>query len=153
MVKRFFIPIMVLLAIAILAASAVAQQTGLEQEAEDRRIVASTLLDELNARTFNSSSAQDSLMLANNAFDDGMQFYDSGNWQAAIDSFDNASYLGGEAVAYEEVGDVIGLDFPWGDGIDLDDIGQGVRSSDFPILLGIIFVSVFIILPVTYVMV
>jgi len=136
----------------MLATSVFAQQTGLEQEAEDRRSEASELLGELNSRNWESQTAMEKLEQANNAFDEGMNFYDNQEWQNAIDSFNDTIYLGGEAVAYEEAGEIIediDLGIPWGE-VDIESIGQGVRSSDFPILMGLIFVSVFVILPVTY---
>ena len=147
------VPFIILLAFAMLAASVLAQQAGLEQMAEDKRFEASTLLTELNGRNFENQDAQESLMQANNAFDEGMMFFDNQDWQTAIDSFDNAIYLGGEAVVREEAGEImdeIGLDIPWGDGIDIESIGQGVHPADLPILWGVIIVSIFVIMPVTY---
>jgi len=155
MTKILFAPIIIMLALTLLATSVLAQQSGLEKTAEEKQFEASTLLGELNAREFENPNAQESLMQANNAFDEGMTFFESGSWQNAIESFDNAIYLGGEAVVFEEaedidIGEVTGLDMPWGEGIDLENVGTGVKSSDFTMLMGIIFISIFIILPVTY---
>ena len=152
MAKRF-IPIIIMLALVMLAASVLAQQTGIQQEAEEKRFQASELLGELNNRDFENQDARESLMRANDAFDQGMTFYNNEAWLAAIDSFNDAIYLGGEAIVFEEdidIGEITGLDLPWGDEMDLDGIGQGVQQADLPILWGIIFVSIFVILPVTY---
>ena len=152
MAKRF-IPIIIMLALVILAASVLAQQTGIQQEAEEKRFQASELLGELNNRDFENQDARESLMRANDAFDQGMTFYNNEAWLAAIDSFNDAIYLGGEAIVFEEdidIGEITGLDLPWGDEMDLNGIGQGVQQADLPILWGIIFVSIFVILPVTY---
>ena len=153
MAKRLFVPIIIILALAMLTASVLAQQTGIQQEAEEKRFQASELLGELNARDFESQDARNSLMQANDAFDQGMTFYENEAWLAAIDSFDDAIYLGGEAIIIEEdidIGEITGLDLPWGDGMDLDGIGQGVHPADLPILIGFILMTVFIVLPVTY---
>ena len=152
MAKRF-IPIIIMLALVILAASVLAQQTGIQQEAEEKRFQASELLGELNNRDFENQDARESLMRANDAFDQGMTFYNNEAWLAAIDSFNDAIYLGGEAIVFEEdidIGEITGLDLPWGDEMDLNGIGQGVQQADLPILWGIIFVSIFVILPFKY---
>ena len=92
--------------------------------------------------------------MAQNAYEEGMGFYNAGEWENAIQSFDNAIYNGEEALTLEGVDDAmdeIGPDIPnIGDGIDIDSIGQGVRPSDLPLLWGIIIISVFVIIPVTY---
>ena len=152
MAKRY-VPIIIIMVFTLLAASVLAQQGGLEQVAEDKRFEASELLGELNSRNWENQDAMDSLNQANDAFDGGMGFYDNQEWQNAINFFNDAISLGEEAIVYEEAGDVIddmGLDIPWGDGVDIESIGQGVRSADFPILMGIIFISIFVIMPVTY---
>ena len=153
MAKRI-VPIVIIMAMALLASTIMAQQMGLEQEAEDRRFEASELLGELNSRDFESQDARISLDDANSAFDAGMSFYDNQEWQNAIDFFNDAIFLGGQAVAYEEAGENIDeqpdMGIPLGGEIDIDSIGQGVSSDDFPMLMGIIFISIFVVLPVTY---
>ena len=143
----------IIMALALLAASVMAQQSGIEQEAEDRRFEASELLSELNARDWDSQDAMGSLDSANNAFDEGMTFFNNQAWQAAIVSFNDAINLGNDAIAYQDAEDLIDdMDsgIPWGGEIDINDIGQGVRASDFPMLMGMVLISIFIILPVTY---
>lgn len=155
MAKRFIVPIILMLAFTLLASTVLAQVSPEEEEANQKRMAAEQLLNDLDARDFESQSARDSLEQAHTVYDEGMMAFMMGDWNASIERFDNAIYLGGEAMAYEEasdidIGEVTGIDLPWGEGVDIEGIGQGVRSSDFNILLGIILVSVFIVLPVTY---
>ena len=150
---RFSVSAAVIMTFCLFAATALAQ-SGPEDLANQRRTDAELLLNELNDMGFENQNAIDTLEQANNAYNSGMTAFLEGNWQEATDRFEEAIQLGGDAEAIEMAGDIvdqeIDLDLPWGDSIDLEEIGQGVRSSDFPILLGLIFVSIFIILPVTY---
>ncbi len=137
----------------VLVSSTTLAQTTIEQEAFDKQMDASNLLGDLNSRYWENGDAIDYLSQANDQYSQGLSHMDNQEWQDAKDSFEQAIYLGGEAVAHEESVEIIddsGMGIPWGDGIDLESIGQGVRESDFPLLIGIVLVSVFVILPVTY---
>lgn len=154
MVRKAF-PLVILAALVLLAVSASAQMSP-QEEASQMMFAAESALNNVWGMEFESQAAIDARNNAQSAYDDGVMFYNMNNWQDAIDRFNNSIYLSGEAVAYEEasnidIGDATGLDLPWGeDFVDFDDIGQGVRESDFPMLMGIIFISVFIVLPITY---
>ena len=57
-------------------------------------------------------------------------------------------------MALEEAGEIteeqLDLGIPWGGEIDIDKIGQGINSDDLGVLIGMILISVFVIMPVTY---